>query len=104
MAGALLISENSSVSMSSLAFDHIVSAIRPAIERENPGLGHKLFESIDQAFDFVSLERLGRMEFKQCYEVLTAIHGTEMARGSGVDLLPVWQEILKALRADPRCS
>ncbi|GFE80219.1 hypothetical protein GCM10011487_22190 [Steroidobacter agaridevorans] len=103
MAGAILLREGRGVSMSGLAFDHILDAIRPIVESHNAALARRVWEPVDEGcMDFISFEDLNSDEFGVFYESVRDAYARELDVNPDAPFKPIWKELIEMLSADAR--
>lgn len=103
MAGAIIIADKRGVSMSGLAFQHIIGAIRPIIRARDEPLAEQIWEPIDEGgMDFVSLEFLDRDSYRVFCESVRDASERDLKANPDSVFRSTWGELLDSLSTDPR--
>ncbi|GGY53678.1 hypothetical protein [Pseudoduganella albidiflava] len=103
MAGAILVTEKNGVSLSSIDFDYIIEKIRPNFNDSEKDVREEIYSPVDDGgMSFISL-------VEQCAERFNAfVRAASIAYENEIKEQPFsarrnsWDELLTALRSDPR--
>ena len=105
MAGAILISENNGVSLKSLDFDYIIEKIRPHFGVDEDLVREEIYSPVDDGgMSFISLKEQNDDGFNAFFRAASIVYESELREQPLSARRSSWDELMMALRSDPRAE
>jgi hypothetical protein len=103
MAGAILLAENNGVSLNSLDFDHIIEKIRPNFRDSEDLVRDEIYSPVDDGgMSFISLKEQSPDGFNAFFRAALIAYESETGEQPLSSYRSSWDELMTALRSDPR--
>ena len=105
MAGAILISDGVGVSMSSVAFDHILEETRKKFAESEAGTIENIYRPYDhEGMMFIDLENISQAEFNLFCRATELARAEDLALNLSSSPQVDWNELCEELAKDVRYS
>jgi len=104
MAGAILISENSTISLGSIEFFYIIDTIKKFFKEEDLIFMKEIYSTVEEAGMYaISLLDENTDCFKAFFSATMLAYESEVNIGASSAHLTTWKKLIDALSVDERC-
>ncbi len=105
MAGAIIVSENGSMSLNSLDFGYIIEKIRSSFRAGEELIRDEIYSPIDDGgMSFISLKEQSTDAFNAFFRAASLSYERELSEQERSARKSSWDELMMVLRSDPRAE
>ena len=102
MAGAIIVAKNNGVPLSSVEFDYIIRKISQRFKGCETSVKSEIYSPVDEGLSFISLEEQSIEGFNAFFRAASIAYENEMREQPLSVHRSSWEELMMALRSDPR--
>lgn len=105
MAGAILITEESVLSLSSIEFFYIIDTIRKFFNERDAEVVNEIYSPVDSAgMTYISLIDESTAYFNAFFNATLLAYASEVKNGVASFRQDTWKDLISSLKLDSRCN